>query len=307
MREDDGDERDDVTITTPASGSSAGNDLVVWVDGALRDPGVASISPVDHGITVGDGVFETCGVVDGQAFALTRHLARLTRSARGLGLDDPDVDAVRDGVAEVLAVRPDLGRIRITVTAGIGPLGSTRTPGRQTILVIAGPIPAPHPIKAVRVPWVRNERSPIVGLKTTSYAENVVAVAEATKVGADEAYMANTRGELCEGTGSNIFIERDGELLTPPLSSGCLAGITRELVLEWAAEEGLPVREVADGELMFSVLDDVIAGRAGMALCGSIRTFVPVVELDGTPLDTWPLTAAVADLYQRRAALDVDP
>ncbi len=307
MRKDGCGERNDVSTSASEARLPADPDLVIWHNGELRDAGSASISPVDHGITVGDGVFETCGVVDGQAFALTRHLARLTRSARGLGLDDPDVDAIRSGVAQVLAVRPDLGRVRITVTAGIGPLGSTRTPGSQTNLVIAGPVPARHPIRAVRVPWVRNERSPVVGLKTTSYAENVVAVAEATKVGADEAYMANTRGELCEGTGSNVFIERDEELLTPPLSSGCLAGITRDLVLEWSAQEGLPVREAADGELMFSVLDDVIAGRAGMALCGSIRGFVPVVELDGTPLKTWPLTAAVADMYDRRSAVEVDP
>ncbi len=280
------------------------DDIVVWVDGSLRDPAEPAISAVDHGITVGDGVFETCQVIDGQAFALTRHLRRLTRSARGLGLDDPDLDEVRAGAAAVLARRPDLGRLRITVTAGIGPLGSTRSPGRQTVVVVAGPVPAPHPIRTVRVPWVRNERSPLTGLKTTSYGENVVAVAQATKVGADEAWLANTRGELCEGTGSNVFVERDGELLTPPLDSGCLAGITRDLVLEWTADEGLPVREQT---MPWEVLDEVTAGRSGLALCGSIRTFVPVVELDGVALRTFPLTARVADLYARRAAEQIDP
>lgn len=280
------------------------DDIVVWLDGRLRNAEEPAISALDHGITVGDGVFETCQVVDGQPFALTRHLRRLTRSARGLGLADPDLDEVRAGVRAVLAGRSDLGRLRITVTAGIGPLGSTRTPGRQTVLVIAGPYGTPHPIRSVRVPWVRNERSALVGLKTTSYAENVVAVAEATKVGADESWLANTRGELCEGTGSNVFVERDGELLTPPLSSGCLAGITRELVLEWTAEEGLPVREEV---LPWSVLDDVVAGEVGLALCGSIRTFVPVTELDGVPLRTFPLTAQVSELYARRAAESIDP
>ncbi|MDO8120493.1 aminotransferase class IV [Isoptericola sp. b490] len=280
------------------------DDIVVWLDGRLRDPEEPVLSAVDHGITVGDGVFETCQVVDGQAFALTRHLARLTRSARGLGLDDPDLDAVRAGVSAVLGERPDLGRLRITVTAGIGPLGSTRTPGPQTVLVVAGPVPPPHPIRTVRSRWVRNERSAVAGLKTTSYAENVVAVAEATKVGADEAWLANTRGELCEGTGSNAFVELDGRLVTPPLSSGCLAGITRALVLEWAAQEGLPVGEEA---LPWEVLDEVSAGRAGLALCGSIRTFVPVVELDGVPLAATPLIAEVTRMYARRAAEQIDP
>ena len=97
--------------------------------------------------------------------------------------------------------------------------------------------------KVVVVPWTRNERSATAGLKTTSYAENVVALAYAKERGGIEAIFANTRGELCEGTGSNIFVVVDGELLTPPLDSGCLAGITRELTIEWCRAEGLPVRE----------------------------------------------------------------
>ena len=84
----------------------------------------------------------------------------------------------------------------------------------------------------VVVPWPRNERSAVAGLKTTSYAENVVALAHATERGAGEAIFANLAGNLCEGTGSNVFVGVDGRLVTPPLSSGCLAGITRELVLE---------------------------------------------------------------------------
>ena len=89
------------------------------------------------------------------------------------------------------------------------------------------------------MPWVRNERSATAGLKTTSYAENVVALDRAHAEGGSEALFANTRGELCEGTGSNVVVVVDDELVTPPLSSGCLAGITRELLLEWAADEGL--------------------------------------------------------------------
>ena len=86
------------------------------------------------------------------------------------------------------------------------------------------------------VPWVRNERSAVAGLKTTSYAENVVALAYAKERGAIEAVFANTRGELCEGTGSNVFVVRDGVVWTPPLDSGCLAGITRALAVEWCRE-----------------------------------------------------------------------
>lgn len=281
--------------------------IVVWADGRLRDPAEPVLTAVDHGVTVGDGVFETCGVVDGAAFALTRHLARLVRSARGLGLDDPDLDLVRSGVEAVLAAGTDLGRLRITLTAGLGPLGSGRTPGRQTVLVVAAPAPHPRPARLVRVPWTRNERSAVAGLKTTSYAENVVALARAVAGGGDEALLANTAGDLCEGTGSNVFVERAGELVTPPLSSGCLAGITRELVLEWSADAGLPVREAAPGELAYAVLDEADVGRAHLAITGSVRTIVPAVALDGRQLEPGPLTMRACAVYAQRAADQLDP
>lgn len=281
--------------------------VVVWAQGRLREPDEPVLSVIDHGVTVGDGVFETCGVVHGQAFALTRHLRRLERSAAGLGLEPPDLAEIRTAVAQVLAARRDLDRVRITVTAGIGPLGSGRAPGAQTVLVVAGPARPPAPAHVVRVPWTRNERSAVAGLKTTSYAENVVALAAATRLGADEALLANTVGALCEGTGSNVFVERDGELLTPALSTGCLAGITRELVLEWSAQAGLPVREAGPDELPFSVLDQVSTGQVQLALSGSVRTVVPVVSLDGAPVPVGALTRAVAELYARREQESVDP
>lgn len=273
---------------------------VVWADGRLRDPEEPLLSALDHGVTVGDGVFETCGIVRGQVVALTRHLERLSRSAIGLGLALPDLDRIRGGVAEVLAAGAGLGRLRITVTAGLGPLGSARFEGRQTVLVMAGPAAPPAPVRAVRVPWVRNERSALAGIKSTSYAENAVVLAWATAHGGDEALLANTVGELCEGTGTNVFVELGDELLTPPLSSGCLAGITRELVLEWAAQAGLPVREGRPGELPYTVLEEVSAGRAGLLLTGSVRTIAPVVALDGTPITIGPLTERVRDLYAER-------
>ncbi len=287
---------------------SGGTDgVVVWADGRLRDPAAPLLSPLDHGLTVGDGVFETCGVVRGHAYALTRHLRRLRRSAEGIGLAAPDEDLIRAGVAAVLGAGSGLGRVRITVTAGIGPLGSGRLGSPQTVLVMAGPASPAETVRAVRAPWVRNERSPVAGLKTTSYAENAVALAWAQARGADEALLANTVGQLCEGTATNVFVELGGEVLTPPLSSGCLGGITRDLVLEWAADAGLPVREAAAGELAFTVLDEVTAGRAALGLTGSVRTVAPVVALDGVPVGSGPLLARVRELYAEREARDLDP
>lgn len=280
---------------------------VAWVDGRLRDPAAPVLSVLDHGITVGDGVFETCGVVHGQAFALSRHLRRLRHSAVGIGLPEPDEDLLRAAVAEVLAAGTGLGRLRITVTAGLGPLGSGRIPGEPTVIVLAGPASPPDVVRVVRVPWVRNERSAVAGLKTISYVENAVVLAHAQARGADEALLANTVGDLCEGTATNVFVERAGEILTPPLSSGCLGGITRELALEWGAEAGLPVREARPGELPYGVLDDVAAGRAHLGLTGSVRTVAPVVALDGTPVTVGPLVAELRALYAEREPQDLDP
>lgn len=283
-------------------------DLVIWTDGRFVTADEPALRAVDHGFTVGDGVFETCAVYDGQAFALTRHLRRLARSAHGLGITAPDEDTVRAAVQTVLdRAGSAAGRLRITVTAGAGPLGSARGDGAVTLLVAAGPTPPPKPARVVRLPWIRNERSAVAGLKTTSYAENVVGLAYATARGADEGLLANTVGALCEGTASNVFVERDGELLTPVLETGCLAGITRELLLEWAAQEGLPAREATPDELPFTVLDDVLAGHASLALAGSIRNVTPVVSLDGADLVPGHLSVAAQELFARRVRDGIDP
>ncbi len=278
------------------------SDLVTWVDGRLVGDQPA-VRADDHGMTVGDGVFETCKVVDGVAFALSRHLRRLSRSAAGLGLPAPDLELVRGGVSAVLAAAPlAFGRLRITMTGGPGPLGSDRSPVPPTLVVHAAPVPRPAPSAAVvLVPWVRNERSAVAGLKTTSYAENVVALARAHEHGASEALLANTRGELCEGTGSNVLLALDGELVTPPLSSGALAGITRELLLEWAAHEGLVIVERA------VPVAELLAAQE-VAITSSTRDVQPVHAVDGRPLAApGPLVARAAALFVRHAGTDPDP
>lgn len=223
----------------------------VWVNGQLLTDADAPAIPVsDHGLTVGDGVFEAIKVVNGVPFALTRHVERLARSAEGLGLPKPDLDEVRAGVDAVLQGDPMvLGRIRITYTGGPSPLGSGRGDARPTLVIAAAAMSAYPPTESVvTVPWPRNERGALAGLKTTSYGENVVALAHAAERGAGEAIFANLAGDLCEGTGSNVFYVVDGELRTPSLASGCLAGVSRALVIEWfgAREVDEPI-EVADG------------------------------------------------------------
>lgn len=276
--------------------------MTLWVDGALVADDARVVRADDHGLVVGDGVFETCLVREGAVFALTRHLRRLAHSAAGLGIAY-DEDQVRAGIAAVLPSAPSRARLRITVTGGPSPYGSERGAAGPTILVAAAPASAwPDSAAVAIVPWTRNERAATAGLKTTSYADNVVALAWAHERGAAEALFANTRDEVCEGTGSNVFYEADGELWTPPLSSGCLAGVTRALVCEWLRADGLAVREESQGI-------DALRHTSEAFLTSTTRDVQPIGSIDGAPLDAvpGPLTRRALDVFARRAAVEVDP
>ena len=150
---------------------------------------------------------------------------------------------------------------------------------------------------------MRNEGAATAGLKTTSYAENVIAITHARSRGAEEALLANTRGELCEGTASNVFVVTDGVLRTPPLDSGCLAGITRELAIEWAREAGL---EVVEEVLPFDVLqtaEEVIISNSSRDVQGV--HLVDDRELSPAP---GPVTARLVEIWRTAEAdLGMDP
>lgn len=279
--------------------------MKVWVNGCLGEDAEARISVLDHGLTVGDAVFETVAVRRGVALALTRHLARLARSSRGLGIPAPDQVRLRDAVAAVVTANGmDGGVLRILHSAGPGPLGSQRghpAGGPEpTTAVLAGPVRPWDATAAVAVvPWPRNERGATAGLKTTSYAENVIALAEAHRRGASEAIFANTAGLLCEGSGSNVFLGIGGELVTPALSSGCLAGVSRALLIErcglTVAERDVPVEALAQAEEAF--------------LTSATRDVQPIRSVDGRELPACPgpLTRSAAEAYRRLMEEDPDP
>ncbi|MEV6250052.1 aminodeoxychorismate lyase [Streptomyces sp. NPDC051742] len=273
--------------------------MKLWVNGGLHDAETALVSVLDHGLTVGDGIFETVKAVRGETFALTLHLERLTRSALGLGLPAPDLDEVRRACAAVLEANPmELGRLRITYTGGLSPLGSERGDAGASLVVALGETGRRADSTAViTVPWTRNERGALTGLKTTSYAENVVALARAREQGASEALFGNTVGQLCEGTGSNVFVVVDGQLLTPPVSSGCLAGITRALAVEWTGAQ--------EADLQLDVLDSA----EEIFLTSTLRDVQAVHRVDGRELSPapGPLTAKAMRIFDERAAADADP
>jgi branched-chain amino acid aminotransferase len=149
----------------------------------------------------------------------------------------------------------------------------------------------------VVVPWPRNELGALAGLKTTSYGENVRALAYANQHGGSEAIFANTAGNLCEGTGTNVFVVSGGRLITPPLSAGCLAGVTRALVIEWvgAAEDDLPGDALSNAEEAF--------------LTGTTRDVQPIRLVNGVKLPAvpGPITRKAAEVFAMRAADSPDP
>jgi len=268
-----------------------------WVDGTMVAAEEAVLPVADHGLTVGDGCFETTAIVRGRAFAMTRHLARLRQSLAGLLIDLPVTDDELQAATDaVVAANADAGIIRITVTAGSGPLGSGRGDGDPTVIIAAGPNRGwPQTAGVITVPWARNERGALAGIKSTSYAENVIALARAREAGASEAIFPNTVGNLCEGTGTNIFVEHEGRLVTPPLSSGCLAGVTRGLVLE--------VTDAEEADLGI----DVLRTTTEAFLTSSTRDVMAIDRIDDRAMTPGPLSAAAAAAFAELMAATTDP
>ncbi|MGI8662375.1 MAG: aminotransferase class IV [Acidimicrobiales bacterium] len=271
---------------------------IVWLGGELVRLEEARVPVTDHGLTVGDGLFETFKVINGVAFALGRHLRRLAHSAAGLGLAVPSDATLRRAVSATVGANPGCGRVRLTVTAGPGPAGTARGASNATVLVVCSPPAAWPPSEHVAtVPWTRNERGALAGLKTTSYAENVVALGDARQRGAGEAIFANTNGDLCEGTGTNVFVVLDSVLITPPLASGCLAGITRGLVCELVEveERTLPLGALATASEAF--------------LTSSTRDVHPIATVDGVALASCPGTRTIegAEAYAACVERNLDP
>lgn len=278
--------------------------MKVWIDGALVEAVDARISPFDHGLLTGDGVFETLRVYEGVPFAWRRHVERLSHSAEAMGLDVPDPALLREAARAVIeAGALSSARLRITVTGGDAPLGSSRAETPERAIVAVGPLgEVLSRIDVTTVPWSRNEHGALAGLKTISYGENVRALAEADRRGAAEAIFRNTQGNLCEGTATNVFLVERERVITPPLSAGCLAGVTRELVLELctgagiaAVEEDRPIGALADADEAF--------------LTSTTREVQPIAHVDGRPLPAapGPVTATLADAFRTLVARDLDP
>ena len=256
-------------------------------NGVLREAGDDVLTIRDGASARGQGAFETIVAYSGHPFLAAAHLERLRRAAERLDLDCPS-DADFFAAMKTLLTTNHLtalakARIRITLTSPVA--------GGPSWFVEAGPAPAHRDsARVVTIPFTRNERSALAGLKTINYGENVVAMRLAREAGADEALFGNNCGELCEGTWSNVFIYRNGAWLTPPLASGCLPGVTRAVVLELSRTLGLQIREVA-----IPLAD--LAGVEAAFLTSSLREIQTITAIDGRELLEAPDLRRLRDAF----------
>ncbi|MCH7225352.1 aminotransferase class IV [Haloferula sp. A504] len=209
----------------------------------LGEPGGAELLH-DRALTHGLGVFETLLAVDGRLVRADLHLERLRSGCARLGIPAPEEKAVLAGLEPVLAeiVAPRM-RVRVMQTAGPGGLRELAGGSPRTLLSIEALGSVSSTIAVATSPWPRNEGSPLAGVKCSSYAESLVALDHARRAGVDELIFPNTRGMLCEAATANVFVIKDGNLVTPPLASGCLPGTTRQRVIEWAPGLGIECEE----------------------------------------------------------------
>ncbi|HDQ05970.1 MAG TPA: branched-chain-amino-acid transaminase [Candidatus Bathyarchaeota archaeon] len=237
-------------------------ELLVYIDGKFYPKSEAKISVYDHGLLYGDGVFEGIRAYNGIVFKLKEHIDRLYRSAHPIFLKIPlTKDEMSKAVLETLRKNKlKDAYIRLVVTRGVGDLGldPRKCPKPTTIIITEPQLVLHSPEKLEKgistvITWVRRNSVDAASheLKSLNYLNSVLGKIEANNSGVDEAICLDKAGFVCEGVGENIFIVKDGKLLTPPLSSGALDGITRAFVIELAEKMGIEVieRNITPNEL----------------------------------------------------------
>jgi branched-chain amino acid aminotransferase len=263
---------------------------VVYVNGTIQPADRAVVPVFDHGFLYGEGVYETLRTYDRVPFLFDRHVARLRQSAALMALGVPFTDDELDGrVRETMAAQPASGElyIRILLTRGVGELSyDPAVCPTPTLVIIVKPLVAPPDrtftdgIRLAMVSLRRNHPdalNPVI--KSNNLLNNALAMQEAYRRGADEALMLNQAGDVAECSQSNIFIVRNGQVLTPPLSAGLLPGVTREFVIELARGLGWTALETRLTPADVAKADEVF-------ITGTTREVTPVAAIDDRPVGT---------------------
>ncbi|MBL9093811.1 MAG: branched-chain-amino-acid transaminase [Planctomycetaceae bacterium] len=276
--------------------------LKIYISGKYYDKEDAKISVYDHGLLYGDGIFEGLRSYGGKVFRLQEHLVRLYESAKAIWLTIPiSLEEMTKAVNETLKVNNlSDAYIRLVVTRGAGSLGldPNRTSDPQ-VIIIADKItlyPAEFYEKGLSIitaSTIRNHPAALSPrIKSLNYLNNILAKIEGLRAGCIEALMLNSKGEVAECTGDNIFLVRRKELLTPPIDAGILEGVTREAVIEAARKAGMTVREIALTRHDVYVADEVF-------LTGTAAEVIPVVNIDNRQIGNGEPGPVTRDLMQR--------
>jgi branched-chain amino acid aminotransferase len=280
----------------------------VMIDGRLLQPEQATISVFDRGFLYGDSVFETIRTYAGVPFELEQHLSRLEWSAGRVFIPLPvSLEVLGSEVlSTVAAANNPESYIRVMVTRGRGAMGldpSTTEHSARVIIVDRLEPPAPEAYaRGISTITFKTQRfgdaTAAAGAKVANYLVAVLAMREAHAAGASEALITDHTGAIVEGSTSNVFAVKGGELITPPESAGILPGITRQRVLEAAKDLGVPVRYAAFDQATLCDHDELF-------VCSSIRELLPVVRVDGRPVGgglPGPITQALLEKFRENVA-----
>ncbi|MBZ0268059.1 aminotransferase class IV [bacterium] len=282
--------------------------MVHW-NGRLMDAEDAVVSVFDAGFLYGDGIYETLRVYEGRAFAAGPHLERLAQSGARIDLTVPDEDDLRDAIDALLsASRLASAVLRITVTRGrLARRLDLSSAGTPSVLLTAEPFDAStdaerrRGVRVIYSRYLRYASHPLLGVKSTNYQVSLFARNEAREAGAAEVLVPNESGDIVEGAAANVFLVENGTVVTPPLDSGILGGITRDVVIRLARDAGHEVREETLPRGRLAAADEVF-------LTGTTIEVAPVIRLGETPVGSGrpgPVSRAMLRGYLDAVAEDI--
>ncbi|MES2982167.1 MAG: aminotransferase class IV [Verrucomicrobiota bacterium] len=268
---------------------------IVWFDGKFIDETEFRISPSDRGLCHGLSLFETILAVDGQPRLLTEHLRRLKSglvrlNIQGVEIEESGLQQVMIGLLKRNQLDSGMVKIRFAISMGVGPMNLTDSGQAWEWMTVSHVEPSEASLRLTLAPWRKDNESMLRGLKVGNYAEHLIALDMARHEGFDEMLFFNTSDELCEAAMANVFLIRGKDLYTPGLDSGCLPGVTRELIIQIAASQKIPchVRTLSKKDL---------SKADGIFLTSSIKGPVWISSFQGTAYPVHPLFSAIRTLW----------
>jgi len=286
-------------------------ELAVYVDGKLHPKSEAKVSVYDHGLLYGDGVFEGIRAYNGVVFKLKEHIERLYKSAHTIMLQIPmtQKEMIKAVLDTLKKNQLKDSYIRLVVTRGVGDLGlDPRKCPKATVIIITEPRISLHSKEkkekgiTAMIAWVK--RDPVDAtsheVKSLNYLNSILAKIESNTAGVDEAICLDKTGFVCEGVAENIFIVKDGKVITPPTSTGALRGITRSVVIQIAEK------------LKYSTLEENITANDlftadEVFLTGTAAEIAPVREINKRVIGDGKLGPVTKKLMQEFNKIVRDP